>query len=308
MIEVKELVKTYADLVAVDHISFSVKKGDIVGLLGPNGAGKTTTMKILTCFMPATSGSATVAGCDVFKESLEVRRHIGYMPENVPLYPEMRVSEFLTYRGRLKGLKGQNLINRLNAVIDACELGPVRNRIIEQLSKGNRQRVGLADALIGDPDLLILDEPTIGLDPNQVRRVRELIREIGRDRTVVLSTHILPEVEMVCEKVIIMYKGKIVAEDSMSNLRSGKKKRYCIEAKGGKGDVEKALLEVPEVYEIRTVENEGWVRAEMLSRLPEEDISEKIHAALQKRAFPLRLLTTKMPTLEEIFVEMTTKH
>ena len=169
MIQVKELVKTYADLTAVDHISFNVEKGDVVGLLGPNGAGKTTTMKILTCFMPATSGECKVAGHDVFKESLEVRRHIGYMPENVPLYTDMRVVEFLAYRGRLKGLKGQNLINRINCVIDACELGQVRTRIIEQLSKGNKQRVGLADALIGDPDILILDEPTIGLDPNQVR-------------------------------------------------------------------------------------------------------------------------------------------
>jgi ABC-2 type transport system ATP-binding protein len=308
MIQVKELVKTYADLTAVDHITFSVEKGDIVGLLGPNGAGKTTTMKILTCFMPATSGMAKVAGHDVFKESLEVRRHIGYMPENVPLYPEMRVNEFLSYRGQLKGLKGQYLINRMSAVIDACELGQVRTRIIDQLSKGNKQRVGLADALIGDPDLLVLDEPTIGLDPNQVRKVRELIKEIGRDRTVILSTHILPEVEMVCEKVIIMYKGKVVAQDSMSNLRSGNKKRYCVEVKGPKAEVERALLDVKEAYEIRTSEEEGWVRAEMLSRLPEENISEKIFLALQKHSWPMRLLTTKMPTLEDIFVEMTTKH
>ena len=308
MIQVKELVKTYADLTAVDHISFNVEKGDVVGLLGPNGAGKTTTMKILTCFMPATSGECKVAGHDVFKKSLEVRRHIGYMPENVPLYTDMRVVEFLAYRGRLKGLKGQELINRINCVIDACELGQVRTRIIEQLSKGNKQRVGLADALIGDPDILILDEPTIGLDPNQVRKVRELIREIGRDRTVILSTHILPEVEMVCEKVIIMYKGKIVAEDSMSNLRSGNKKRYVVEIFAPKAEVERALLDVKEAYEIRTSESEGWVRAEMLSRLPEENISEKIFLALNKPNWKIRLLTTVMPTLEDIFVEMTTKH
>ena len=308
MIKVKNLVKKYGDFVAVNDISFDVKRGDVVGLLGPNGAGKTTTMKILTCFMPATSGEISVGGFDVFLQSLQVRGLLGYMPENVPLYPEMRVREFLEYRGKLKGVTGNKLKKRIEEIVDCCQLGQVRNRIIEQLSKGNKQRVGLADALISDPDLLILDEPTIGLDPNQVIKVRNLIKELSRDRTIILSTHILPEVELVCEHVIIMYHGKIVAQESMSTMRSGAKKQYVCEAKLSKPDLEHTLAKIPEAMEIRAeVLSEGWCRATFKSKVPDLDLRETVYNTLSNRNAGLRQLNIKMPTLEDIFVEVTTK-
>ena len=307
MIEVRNLTKRYADLIAVDAISFSVNKGDIVGLLGPNGAGKTTTMRILTCFMPATAGEVRVAGYDVFSQSLEVRRHIGYMPENVPLYPEMRVTEYLQYRGRLKGIRGQALHTRIAQVVESCQLGAVRNRIIEQLSKGNRQRVGLAEALISDPDLLILDEPTIGLDPNQVRKVRELIYEIGKDRTVVLSTHILSEVEMVCERVIIMHEGRIAAEDSMKNLRSDARKQYICEIKASPHDIQKAFSQIKPVTNVATSEQEGWTRATVLSSDEKTDLSVELFKTVRDKGWMMRLLQNRIPSLEEIFVEITAK-
>jgi len=307
MIEVRNLTKRYADLIAVDSISFSVNKGDIVGLLGPNGAGKTTTMRILTCFMPATAGEVRVAGYDVFSQSLEVRRHIGYMPENVPLYPEMRVTEYLQYRGRLKGIRGQALHTRIAQVVESCQLGAVRNRIIEQLSKGNRQRVGLAEALISDPDLLILDEPTIGLDPNQVRKVRELIYEIGKDRTVIVSTHILSEVEMVCERVIIMHEGRIAAEDSMKNLRSDARKQYICEIKASPHDIQKAFSQIKPVTNVATSEQEGWTRATVLSSDEKTDLSVELFKTVRDKGWMMRLLQNRIPSLEEIFVEITAK-
>ena len=307
MIEVRNLTKRYADLIAVDSISFSVNKGDIVGLLGPNGAGKTTTMRILTCFMPATAGEVRVAGYDVFSQSLEVRRHIGYMPENVPLYPEMRVTEYLQYRGRLKGIRGQALHTRIAQVVESCQLGAVRNRIIEQLSKGNRQRVGLAEALISDPDLLILDEPTIGLDPNQVRKVRELIYEIGKDRTVIVSTHILSEVEMVCERVIIMHEGRIAAEDSMKNLRSDARKQYICEIKASPHDIQKAFSQIKPVTNVATSEQEGWTRATVLSSDEKSDLSVELFKTVRDKGWMMRLLQNRIPSLEEIFVEITAK-
>ena len=307
MIEVHNLTKRYADLVAVDSISFKVTKGDIVGLLGPNGAGKTTTMRILTCFMPATAGEVSVAGYDVFKDSLAVRRHIGYMPENVPLYPEMRVTEYLRYRGRLKGIRGQQLNKRIATVVESCQLGEVRTRIIEQLSKGNRQRVGLAEALISDPDLLILDEPTIGLDPNQVRKVRDLIYEIGKDRTVVLSTHILSEVEMVCERVIIMHEGRIAAEDSMQNLCSSSRRQYICEIKAGPREIAKVFGQITAVTDVSTSEQDGWTRATVLSRDEQADLRIELYKAVREQGWMLRLLDSRMPSLEDIFVEITAK-
>jgi len=307
MVRVKDLVKMYGDLVAVDHISFSVEQGDIVGLLGPNGAGKTTAMRVLTCFMPATSGSAEVCGFDVFRQSLDVRRNIGYMPENVPLYPEMRVAEYLTYRGRLKGLRGGQLRKRLDDVVESCELGENRNRIIEQLSKGNRQRVGLADALISDPALLILDEPTIGLDPIQVRRVRELIRELGRNRTVILSTHILSEVESMCQKVIIMHQGRIALEESMSNLSATQKKRFCCEVKAPAAQVEAALRAVKGVAEV-TIEAEGdWTRAHIEPYLEAGDLRELLFTAIRDKHWILRALDMHTPSLEDVFIGITAR-
>ena len=307
MIQVKNLVKRYADLIAVDNISFSVKKGDVVGLLGPNGAGKTTTMRILTCFMPATAGEATVAGFDVFNQSLEVRRRIGYMPEHVPLYPEMRVIEYLRFRGKLKGLRGNNLNDRLTTVIDGCQLGEVRTRIIEQLSKGNRQRVAMAEALISDPELLILDEPTIGLDPNQVRKVRDLIKEIGRDRTVVLSTHILSEVEMVCDRVVIMHQGRIAAEDSMKKLRGESSRQYICEVKTSAANAEKEFSQIPSATNVTATQEGGWARAVMSSGDSEADLRVAAYNAAREKGWTMRLLEMKIPSLEDIFVEITAK-
>lgn len=307
MVVVKDLVKTYGALTAVDHISFTVERGEIVGLLGPNGAGKTTTMRILTCFMPATSGEASVGGFDVFRQSLEVRRLIGYMPEHVPLYPEMRVVEYLRFRGRLKGLRGQELENRIKHVIEACELGAVWTRIIDQLSKGNRQRVGLADALISDPQLLILDEPTIGLDPIQVRKVRELIQQIGKNRTVILSTHILSEVEMMCDRVIIMHQGKIVAQDTMANLRESAERTFICEVRAAASAVEPVLRGVAGVAEVHVNEEDGWTRAEVRAQDRTADVRLGISEAVRARGWALRELHAHTRSLEDVFVEVTAR-
>jgi len=203
MIKVENLTKRYAGVTALNGVSFEVQRGEIVGFLGPNGAGKSTTMRILTGFIPASSGRVEVAGLDVFENSLEVRERVGYMPENNPLYTDMRVSEYLKFRAKLKGLPRADRAERIPEAMDLCGIQDVSHRIIGHLSKGYRQRVGLADALLAEPDLLILDEPTIGLDPVQIRQVRQLIKDLGKRHTILLSTHILPEVEMTCDRVII---------------------------------------------------------------------------------------------------------
>src|SRR5436305_3203177 len=218
MIKVEGLTKRYARNVAVDHISFEVEKGQIVGFLGPNGAGKTTTMRMLTCFMPPTEGSAQVAGFDVRENPMEVKRRIGYLPETPPVYPEMEVIEYLDFVGRIKGVPKASLKSRIDEVMQQCAVTEVRNKEIGKLSKGYRQRVGLAQAIVHNPDVLILDEPTSGLDPRQIQETRSLIRGLAGDHTIILSTHILPEVEQICEKVIIISKGKVVATDTVENL------------------------------------------------------------------------------------------
>jgi len=219
LIEVEHLTKRFGKIVAVDDVSFRVAEGEVVGFLGPNGAGKSTVMRILTAFIPATSGKVRVAGFDPFWESMQVRQRVGYLPENVPLYREMRVSEYLFHRARLKGVVACERKRRIGEVLERCGITEVAHRVIGQLSKGYRQRVGLADALVNDPPILILDEPTIGLDPNQVRLVRDMIRNLGRRRTVLLCTHILSEVEMICPRVIVISGGRIVAEDRTADLK-----------------------------------------------------------------------------------------
>ena len=218
MIKVEGLTKRYARTVAVDNISFEVEKGGIVGFLGPNGAGKTTTMRVLTCFLPPTTGTATVAGFDVLENPLEVKKRIGYLPETPPLYPDMEVQEYLTFVGRLKGISGADVAKRVNDVCDRCAVADVRTKLIGKLSKGYRQRVGLAQAIIHNPEVLVLDEPTSGLDPKQIIETRELIRSLAGDHTIILSTHILSEIEHSCDKVIIISKGKLVATDTVANL------------------------------------------------------------------------------------------
>src|ERR1700730_2844116 len=220
MIKVEGLTKRYARNVAVDHISFEVEKGQIVGFLGPNGAGKTTTMRMLTCFIPPTEGSAQVAGFDVRENPMEVKRRIGYLPETPPVYPEMEVIEYLDFVGRIKGVPKANLRSRIDEVMQKTAITDVRNREIGKLSKGYRQRVGLAQAILHNPDVLILDEPTSGLDPHQIIETRDLIKGLAGEHTIILSTHILPEVEATCEHVVIIAKGKLVATDTVENLTS----------------------------------------------------------------------------------------
>src|ERR1700747_1277667 len=220
MIKVSELTKRYARTTAVDHISFEVEKGQIVGFLGPNGAGKTTTMRMLTCFRAPPSGAASVAGFDVLEQPMEVKKRIGYLPETPPLYQEMRATEYLQFVGKLKGLSGRDLKQRVESACERCAITDVRDKLLGKLSKGYRQRVGLAQAILHNPDVLILDEPTAGLDPKQINETRDLIKSLAGDHTIILSTHILPEVEQTCEQVIIINKGKLVATDSVNNLQN----------------------------------------------------------------------------------------
>ena len=237
MIKVEQLTKKYGSFTAVNDISFQVEKGEIVGFLGPNGAGKSTTMKILTSYLPATSGKASIAGFDVFDQSIEARKRLGYLPENTPLYPDMKVGEYLRYRAALKGVPRSKMRERVGDVLALCQIADRENQLIGSLSKGYRQRVGLADALVHDPDLLILDEPTIGLDPNQIRTVRELIKSLAQKRTVLISTHILPEVEMMCSRVIVIHRGTIRASDTAENLLKNHRSvgELRLEARAGEG-------------------------------------------------------------------------
>ena len=221
MIEVEQLTKRYGSVKAIDNVSFRVEKGEILGFLGPNGAGKTTTMRILTGFLPATSGTAKVAGFDVFTESAEVRRRIGYLPENPPLYTEMTTESYLRFVARIKGMPRNAIEDAIDRVITTCGLENVRRRLLGQLSKGYRQRAGLAQALIHDPPVLVLDEPTIGLDPIQIREIRALVQQLAGERTIILSTHILPEVSQICEKVVIINEGQVVLEQDMASLKGG---------------------------------------------------------------------------------------
>lgn len=220
MISVKDLTKRYARTTAVDQISFDVAKGQIVGFLGPNGAGKTTTMRMLTCFLPPSAGTAQVAGFDILEQPHEVKKRIGYLPETPPIYPEMETAEYLKFVGKLKGLSGAKLQKRVDYVSERCSVADVKKKLLGKLSKGYRQRVGLAQAIIHNPDVLILDEPTSGLDPKQINETRELIKDLAGEHTIILSTHILPEVEQTCEQVIIINKGKLVATDSVKNLQA----------------------------------------------------------------------------------------
>jgi gliding motility-associated transport system ATP-binding protein len=245
MITVKDLTKRYAHTTAVDQISFSVTKGEIVGFLGPNGAGKTTTMRMLTCFLPPSAGTATVAGFDVLEQPMEVKKRIGYLPETPPIYPEMETVEYLRFVGKLKGLSGAELQKRVDYVSERCAIADVRSKLLGKLSKGYRQRVGLAQAIIHNPDVLILDEPTAGLDPKQINETRDLIRSLAGDHTIILSTHILPEVEQTCEQVIIINKGKLVATDSVRNLQARARgaESILLEVAARNGNLEAPLVQ-----------------------------------------------------------------
>ena len=309
MIHVENLTKRYGSFLAVDDVSFHVERGGIVGFLGPNGAGKTTTMRILTCFQPATKGTAAIGGFDVFKQSMQVRRRVGYLPESAPLYPEMRVREYLRFRGKLRGLSRSDTAASIQRVTERCWLGDFIDRPIVQLSKGMKQRVGLADAIMHDPDVLILDEPTIGLDPTQIRETRKLIRELGQRHTVLLSSHILHEIEQVCSRAIIIAGGRIVASGSPGELRDrfSSSARVVAEMRGPLQEVESGVRSLGGVQRVDAASENGWIRLAIEPK-PEQDVREDIFKLTSSKGWSLREIRREGATLEDFFVQVTAQH
>jgi gliding motility-associated transport system ATP-binding protein len=307
MIEVANLTKRYAGHTAVSNISFTVRRGEIVGLLGPNGAGKSTTMRILSCYLPASSGTVRVAGLDVFRQSNEVRRRIGYMPENNPLHFDMRVREYLKFRARLKGLGLKRSRARVDTVMEQCGLTDVARRIIGQLSKGYRQRVGLADALVHEPELIILDEPTIGLDPNQIRSVRQLIKSLASNHTVLISTHILPEAEMTCNRMLILYEGQILAADTPDNLQRlmSSNSQVLAEIAAPMSELQECWAAMPEVEHFDVSASEGDYFRCALTPRDGLDLRPRIFDLVREHGWMLRELTRNRHSLEDIYVQLT---
>ncbi len=309
MIAVKQLSKRYGPVVAIDDVSFTVDKGEILAFLGPNGAGKTTTMRILTCFMPATSGTATIAGFDIFEEPMAVKRRIGYLPESPPLYPEMTVEEYLVFVAKIKGLPRAAIQPGLKGAIEKCGLGEVSRRLIGNLSKGYRQRVGLAQALIHNPDVLILDEPTVGLDPRQIIEIRELIKGLAGDHTIILSTHILPEATAVCQKVVIISRGRIVAVDSQEKLSSRVRKSEKISLRIRRGDA--ASLEkikaVAGVLQVSPQASEEDEVAYIVESNLGQDIREHLSKTVVEHGMGLLEMKPLVLSLEEVFLQLTTE-
>jgi len=312
MIEVENLTKWYGRTLALDRATFEVLRGQIVGFLGPNGAGKTTALRILTGFMPATSGRAAVAGHDVFSDSLAVRSSIGYMPENVPLYPEMRVDEYLKFRAALKGIAGSKRAAAVEASVKRCWLQEVRRRPVGQLSKGFRQRVGLAEALLGEPPVLILDEPTIGLDPTQIQETRRLVRSLGGAHTILLSSHILPEVERTCSHLVIIAAGRIAAAGSVEDLRRGAAAQHRVvlevraaDAGDGPNEMSRVIGQVAGVASVsREDVGEGWQHF-AVTPTGDRDVREALAALAAQRGWRLREIRSQAPSLEELYLQIT---
>jgi len=310
MIEVEQLSKSYGPIKAIEDVSFVVDKGEILGLLGPNGAGKSTTMRILTCFMPPTSGTARIAGYDIFKDSLKVRRRIGYVPENAPLYTDMPVASFLKFVGEIKGLSRRERLRQIGQVMDDCGISEVQHRYIGKLSKGYRQRVALAQALLGNPDVLILDEPTIGLDPRQIIDIRRLIKGLAGQKTVILSTHILPEVSMTCQRVIIINRGRLVAVDTPENLTAKLQKspRLLMRIEGPADEVARAL---GGIHGVQTVKQDGSgpgnVATYIVESEKDRDVRKDLAATVVQRNWGLLELRPVDLTLEEVFVRLVTE-
>jgi len=310
MIEVEQLSKSYGPIKAIEDVSFVVEKGEILGFLGPNGAGKTTTMRILTCFMPPTSGTARVAGYDIFNESLQVRRRLGYVPENAPLYTDMPVVSFLKFAAEVKGLSRRERLRQIGQVMDDCGIKDVQHRYIGKLSKGYRQRVALAQALLGNPDVLILDEPTIGLDPRQIIDIRQLIKGLAGQKTIILSTHILPEVSMTCQRVIIINRGRLVAVDTPENLTTKLQtsSRLLVRVEGPAADVVRALGVVSGV---QTVKEDGGGPGQVVTCIIESkkdrDVRKDVAAAVVHQNWGLLELRPVDLTLEDVFVRLVTE-
>jgi len=314
MIKVEGLTKRYARTVAVDNISFEVGKGKIIGFLGPNGAGKTTTMRVLTCYLPPTDGTASVAGFDVMKQPLEVKRRIGYLPEAPPLYPEMEVVEYLDFVARLKGIPRSEIKQRVDNVIQRCAIGDVRTKLLGKLSKGYRQRVGLAQAIIHNPDVLVLDEPTAGLDPKQIIETRQLIKSLAGDHTIILSTHILPEVEQTCQEVIIINRGKLVATDSVENLtrrlRGSEAVAVEVESRDSALDpaaVRRRLEQVPGVSRVIPKAEDGKRCSFEVESLQGRSVRAEVARAIVEAGWNLTELRPVAFSLEEIFLQLTAK-
>lgn len=306
VIRVSNLTKYYGDYAAVQDISFEVPAGQIVGFLGPNGAGKTTTMRILAGYLTATSGKATIDGIDVFWDPVGVRRRIGYMPENCPLYPEMRVVEYLNFRAGIKGLSGDRQQQRLDYVLGRCWLTDVKRQLIGTLSKGYRQRVGLADSLLADPPVLILDEPTAGLDPAQIRATRQLIRELGKQHTILLSTHILPEVEMTCDRVIIIHRGRVAASGSLRELEKEAGEQSVVTAEI-EGIIEtEPLQNLDDVLRVETEIVGDSTRLRLATEKPAE-ITQRICALSVVHGWSVREIRPQRQTLEDFFVRLTSQ-
>ncbi|MGW8180083.1 MAG: ABC transporter ATP-binding protein [bacterium] len=309
MIEVEHLTKCYGSLRAINDVSFKVEPGEILGFLGPNGAGKTTTMRILAGFFPATEGKAHVAGFDVFAQPLEAKSRVGYLPENPPVYTEMSVDSYLRFVARIKGVKGAEIKRSVGYVKERCGLLVEGNRLIKHLSKGYRQRVGLAQALVHNPEVLILDEPTIGLEPKQIIEVRELIKSLGGDHTVILSTHILPEVSMTCERVIIINNGKIVAVDSPSNLTSQLSGGQIInvEVAGPMESLAQVINTIPMVRMENPPESTNGIQRLTLVSEGQEEVRHLIARRLIEAGFEVFGLRSEGMTLEEVFLKLTTE-
>jgi ABC-2 type transport system ATP-binding protein len=312
VISVSQLTKAYGNVLAVDHISFDVGKGQIVGFLGPNGAGKSTTLRMLTCYMPPTSGGATINGFDIFHQSEQVRQNLGYLPENTPLYTEMKVEEYLHFRGRLRGMPRKDRVDRIEYVVKKCWLGDFRRRVIGHLSKGMRQRVGLADAMLHNPAVLILDEPTVGLDPAQVIEQRNLLKELAGQHTILLSTHILREVEATCDRAIFIRGGRIVSQGTMEELRETRRSgaRVLVECRGPAEQVKNVLSHVSGVGKVDVLNGEhrgaagdGYIVAAIR---PQEsrDVREEVARTVIQNGWPLREIRLEKGSLEEFYVDL----
>ena len=309
MIEVENLTKYYGDFPAISDVSFTVDKGEILGFLGPNGAGKTTTMKILTGYMPPTDGVARIAGYDVVSQSLDARRRMGYLPETVPLYTDMTVRGYLGFMGSIRGMSRARIRRRIGDVVDICRLGEYTDTLIGKLSKGFRQRVGIAQAILHEPDILILDEPTIGIDPIQVVETRQLIKDLGREHTVIISTHILPEVSVICQRVVIIHEGEIVAVDSPENLaeRLQASAQVVVDVRGPKEKVTAALKGIDGVQSVTMTPLEDSTASYTVTSLRDEDVREEVARQVVQQGWGLLRQESISMTLEQIFLRLTTE-
>ncbi|MFQ6112815.1 MAG: ABC transporter ATP-binding protein [bacterium] len=310
MIEVRNLCRYYGPIKAIDEVTFQVEKGEILGFLGPNAAGKTTTMRILTCYLPATSGTARVAGFDVFNDAMEVKRRIGYLPENPPLYADMTVKYFLEFVSKIKGVEARDRKKRIEQVMDRTAILDVRDALIKNLSRGYRQRVGLAQALIHNPEVLILDEPTIGLDPKQIIEVRELVKSLAGKHTIILSSHILPEVSMTCERVVIINKGKVVAEDTPDNLTARVKgsEKLLLEVEGPQKQIKEKIYQIKGVTKVEIADGQDDGRSMFtIESKVDVDVRQDVARAVVSNGWGLYEMRQMGVSLEEVFLHLTTE-